>query len=125
MDTILTIIAVLTAPLPIILFFKIWKMTNDVEKIKEHLVISEYAFKEDKIRRAYLKGETYILKDLLDNMLVDALLNAKLEKHKYHDAEKIISGYEIIYQKFGFEIPENILNLKKENADVVSAFNYG
>lgn len=62
METLLTIIIVAFAVLQIILFFKIWGMTNDVEKIKK----GQERTKSVEARIAYLRGDKTQAQTLMD-----------------------------------------------------------
>lgn len=62
METLLTITIVAFAVLQIILFFKVWGMTNDVEKIKE----GQTRQKGVDARIAYLRGDKEKAQMLLD-----------------------------------------------------------
>ena len=115
------IISIIFGILSLILFFKVWVMTNNVSKIKKHLILNDY--KSDMIRRSYLKGETYILKDILDNLLIDYLLKIKPESDKYKNAQSTFERFEEIYKIYGLEIPENVQRLKHDNTDITPPLN--
>lgn len=62
METLLTITIVTFAVLQIILFFKVWGMTNDVEKIKK----GQERTKSVDARIAYLRGDKAQAQILMD-----------------------------------------------------------
>lgn len=53
----ISFIIVVVSVLQIVLFFKIWKMTNDVRKIKKKIDADLEIDRTDKIRIALLKGD--------------------------------------------------------------------
>lgn len=93
--------------LQVILFFKLWQMTNDVRKIKSSFNRENAA--EGLIRREILKGEkTSELKDLLFNSLYSELESAKgvAIYNEKDDVPGILGKYRIYYQKAGIEFPK-------------------
>lgn len=91
--------------LQIILFFKVWGMTNDVRKIKDR-TFSSFS-KEDVIKEIYKKNPN------IESILFDALYNEM--KRNYYDAWEgftdIVERYKPLYEKAGIEIPEIFSNI--------------
>jgi MFS superfamily sulfate permease-like transporter len=111
--TFATILSLAVMVLEIILFFKIWRMTNDVAKIKETIVrnsnITSLFF--------YLTGKQEDYKKMLDKELYQLLLASFKNVHdSYTDdqaslafiqqKEDVFSKIKSKYEKVGAEIPE-------------------
>jgi hypothetical protein len=110
------------AVLNIILFFKIWKMTNDVARIKDSVKtgsnMTPLFF--------FLTGENEKFKDALNKDLyrnlcdvclkaADAASNLKTPVELYDEAkEKILSQMALKYEKIGAEVPERFRQLTYE-----------
>lgn len=94
--------------LQIILFFKIWGMTNDVRKIKGR-TFSSFS-KEVVIKEIYKKNPN------IESVLFDALYNEM--KRNYYDAwvsfADIVEQYKPLYEKAGIEIPEIFSNIHND-----------
>ncbi len=126
-DTILIIVDIVLIVfgiLNIILFFKIWGMTNNVSELKEHLTRPQFLHEDDtdkKMRWLLLKGDTTAAEELLLSHF------AEIIEEKYIYA--ISDGYHIEYaykqgiknevedlkHKFkllGKEVPEKISKMK-------------
>lgn len=73
MYTFVSIIVIVFGILQIILFFKVWSMTNDVRSIKGQMSNSEYSF-----RRYMLLGE----KEKAYNLVKDTLVKRLIEKYE-------------------------------------------
>lgn len=92
-------------------------MTNDVEKIKIHVLNSNIKTYDD-IRKAYLKGDMYVAQDLLTEKLLNKLLKHK-KNGKFNHVDSIIAEFEPTFINMGLEIPENVLRLKEDPADII------
>ena len=98
-------ISVCAGILQIILFFKIWQMTNDVNKIKNN------GGKNDLITRAkvsILKGDRVKAKDLLDDAFFTEIATAKIDGHleEINPYSKIIKKYEEVYEDLNIVAPD-------------------
>lgn len=74
MSIFISIITIIVAVLQIVLFFKIWVMTNDVKKIKEKMDADIEIDRIDKIRIALLKGDKQKAIELLTDKLATELV---------------------------------------------------
>lgn len=124
---------VVSSILSIILFFKIWKMTNDVENIKKAL--KKQGLDEQERFKLFLLGEKDIVfKSLIDKVadeyfgICETIKRGKNSEGNIYNFEvkKTITSEEYFSIKFnsflekispkfaeyGFEIPEEIKNLK-------------
>lgn len=127
------IFTVISSILSIILFFKIWGMTNDVEDIKKTL--KKQGLDEQERFKLFLSGEKDIVfKSLIDKVadkyfdICETITRTQNSEGKMYDFEvqKTITSEEYFSKKFnsflekfstkfteyGFEIPEEIKNLK-------------
>lgn len=111
MYELLSIILIVFGILQIILFFKMWGMTNNVEKITAKLKCEN----DDKsIKKAILLGDKELARDLLTEKLVDELFaRAGYVGVDIENTNTLFSKYKVLFEKIGYEIPENILKIKK------------
>ncbi len=114
----LGIVFVIIGILQIILFFKVWIMTNDVREIKNNTSSNTDLSIIMDAQIAYMKEQKDKAKDLLDSALYKSLLQvAEGEPYNYrYQVELISSSYKRIYEKMNFEMPDvepykNINNL--------------
>ena len=113
--------------LQIILFFKVWGMTNNVMKIRRRYVKDEDV--DNLIRRAYYKGDIYTVQDLLTEQLLDAVFGYMLDsmdaRYNYVSIRKdkvdeAIIAFKPLFDRFGLEVPENILKLRENPTDILA-----
>jgi hypothetical protein len=111
------LIVIILGILNVILFFKIWGMTNDVRILRKKYIPHTSLYFE--IRRLLLFGNRERVRDLLINRFIDKI------EYLYHDEtdcdaarENIDNDFnaakeelELCFQKIGEELPENIKNL--------------
>jgi hypothetical protein len=115
--TFITIITIIFGIFHIILFFKIWGMTNDVKEIKEKFTAGEGKLMDAQIH--YMKGDMAKCKDILDEALFRDIFNIYNDifniynvwndicTYKYNDKFKITSNrYQKLYSKMGIEMPD-------------------
>lgn len=112
----LSIIMIVFAILQIILFFKIWGMTNNVKEIARKL---ECDFEPvDYVRKALLKGNKKKAADLLTDALAqDLVVFAVGYRDKYSSIKEIIEKYTGLFKHIGInELPiqkiENVGDIK-------------
>ena len=100
----IVLLIVVFALLQIILFFKVWGMTNDIKAIKDKIPDN------DRIRDAeiaYLSGNSDIAKKVLDDYLK---ITIQEEKENHYSNEPKIRKERILatYKYLGLSIPEGI-----------------
>lgn len=108
--TFVGIIIIVFGILQIVLFFKIWKMTNDVHKIKYELT-SDKSINQSIL--LLLKGDTKLAYDkLYDSFLNDVITASRsswtsnpAEDYK-EDFNKIVELYKPIFEKIGLGHPD-------------------
>lgn len=79
MSNFILIITIITGVLQIVLFFKVWVMTNDVRKIREKMDADLEIDRIDKIRIALLKGDKQKAIELLTDKLATELVKKSSE----------------------------------------------
>lgn len=101
MEKILSIIIIVFVILQIILFFKIWGMTNNIKKIKNKLIDNRRVVDA---KTAYLNGQIAIAKKLLDDglRLVDTDLEREPHSQEFNECRKQILS---TYKYLGFDAP--------------------
>ena len=133
MEAIVWIIIIVFGILQIILFFKIWGMTNDIEKIRAKYCRTE-TVKIEGIKPAVVKmknlGQKKEALEFLDNMMQKRLdgLFAELQTSDTPIEEldkhwgNYVRGYTKLYVYLGEEIPEGYKNFsfKTYNEDLSS-----
>lgn len=115
----ISFIIVVVSVLQIVLFFKIWKMTNDVRKIKKKIDADLEIDRTDKIRIALLKGDKQKAIELLTDKLATELVRKSNEEYMTHDE---ISALKEKYAKEFLKLGVNELPIKdvKEQSDIYS-----
>ena len=115
----ISFIIVVVSVLQIVLFFKIWKMTNDVRKIKKKIDADLEIDRTDKIRIALLKGDKQKAIELLTDKLATEFVRKSNEEYMTPDE---ISALKEKYAKEFLKLGVNELPIKdvKEQSDIYS-----
>ena len=132
MSGIWVIVVFIFALINIILLFKIWGMTNNVDWISRQVdKITEQVDKpryEAKFADYYLSGEYEEAYRLLNHYLADEIhieydnlsSDDKESKQKYNKAiARIIDEYKPFYELLGKNIPDNIKNVTYELSQIL------
>ena len=86
------LIGLIVIVLNIILFFKVWKMTNDVKSIKENLNGSEFNLSsfalDDK------EGMRDVLVKMFSDRVLDIVRNGKTDEEQTADIKSLASDYD-------------------------------
>lgn len=119
MEIFITIITIVVGVLQIVLFFKLWSMTNDVRKIKKKIDADLEIDRTDKIRIALLKGDKQKAIELLTDKLATELVRKSNEEYMTPDE---ISAIKEKYAKEFLKLGVNELPIKdvKEQSDIYS-----
>ncbi len=119
MEIFITIITIVVGVLQIVLFFKLWSMTNDVRKIKKKIDADLEIDRTDKIRIALLKGDKQKAIELLTDKLATELVRKSNEEYMTPDE---ISALKEKYAKEFLKLGVNELPIKnvKEQSDIYS-----
>lgn len=119
MEILITIITIVVGVLQIVLFFKLWSMTNDVRKIKKKIDADLEIDRTDKIRIALLKGDKQKAIELLTDKLATELVRKSNEEYMTPDE---ISALKEKYAKEFLKLGVNELPIKdvKEQSDIYS-----
>lgn len=122
------IIIIVFGILQIILFFKMWGMTNDVKKMKDEFVGSNSKeLREMQLTKAILKEDKNKITDILFDELFNQLKSYYNDSLSYSGGEdyfiskisNLKKKYKEKYFKYGIEFPESINRIeKKEDLDV-------
>lgn len=107
--------------LNIVLFSKIWTMTNDVHQLKEKLVLdkfSEYQLRKKMVELKHM-GKADEAKKMLDEHLknevfVQLLVNSKSVNSTKKKVEECLRKYEKYYRYLNFEMPDEIKRIDVE-----------
>lgn len=119
MSNFILIIIIIAGVLQIVLFFKVWVMTNDVRKIKKKIDADLEIDRTDKIRIALLKGDKQKAIELLTDKLATELVRKSNEEYMTPDE---ISALKEKYAKEFLKLGVNELPIKdvKEQSDIYS-----
>lgn len=122
---IISAIALVFGVLNIVLFFKIWGMTEDVKKLKnkiDHPCAFDVGWE---IRKSILKGDTKKVEELLFDEFIYDLKQACGVSNGGSDEEiaDLKSNYAQYYKKAGLKFPDSIQNLKSK-ADFYKVFTF-
>lgn len=124
MSIFISIITIIVAVLQIVLFFKIWVMTNDVKKIKEKMDADIEIDRIDKIRIALLKGDKQKAIELLTDKLATELVKKSSEEFITPEGIKDIKEkYAKEFAKLGVnELPIQDVSTQKEINNLMRRF---
>lgn len=107
METTLTIIVLIFGVLQIILFFKLWGMTNQIEQLRDHFVKPESFL--DKAEQAYLYGNKEATEKFLRKYSLISIYDcARCNNDNNHETSfnKKIKELEKHYKFFDIEMPD-------------------
>lgn len=96
--------------LQIILFFKVWGMTNDVNKITKKLQCDKD--KTWNVRRALLYDDKELAKKELMDCIISGFELFGGGGYGFNCVEDIIAKYEPTFKQLGMEIPEKLKSIK-------------
>lgn len=117
--TFFSIITIVTAILEIILFFKIWIMTNDVNSIKDTIKSKGITTKS---QIAYLKGNKEEAKDLLLTAVYTSMLEYGKESLDNTEFNRFLINidrtYKPIFEKMGFDMIDLVQYVYKKNLPI-------
>lgn len=110
------IIIIIAGVLQIVLFFKVWVMTNDVRKIREKMDADLEIDRIDKMRIALLRGDKQKAIELLTDKLATELVKKSSEDNISPEGIKIIKEkYAEEFAKLGVdELPIRMSTPKKK-----------
>lgn len=117
----LSIVLIVFGVLQIILFFKMWGMTNDMNKITKKLQCEKD--KTWNVRRALLYGDHELAKTELMDCIISDFEKFGDGGYGFNCVEDIISKYEPAFKQLGIEIPENLKAIKSY-ADIKNIINF-
>lgn len=110
MEILLSIILLIFAILQIVLFFKLWRMTNDINDIKKKVNPTGNLWG---VKRALLKGDNNKAFDLLLDAMIDDMEKVSDENLvKYNTIDEVKKNYEPLFEKIGAEIPDEIKKIQ-------------
>lgn len=124
MEILTAIIAIVVGVLQIVLFFKLWSMTNDVKKIKEKMDADIEIDRIEKIRIALLKGDKQKAIELLTDKLATELVKKSSEEFVTPEGIKDIKEkYAKEFAKLGVnELPIKDVSAQKEINNLMRRF---
>lgn len=124
----LTVIIIAASVLQIILFFKVWMMTDDVKKLREKFTSPGGSNFNFEIRKLLMSGENENAKELLINRFYVNIAGLnysgidssdfnyeQIKKNTDADFTKIKEALEKDLKQIGYELPENIRQMKSGN----------
>ena len=112
--------------LHVILFFKIWGMTNDVDKLKERFCTPYFSGVKKKFTEYYLCGEYEEAYKFLNHYLVSEMherfytqsRNGNSYKKEFEDwFAKLIDRFSKYYRLIGKDVPDNLKNVTFDSYD--------
>lgn len=117
-----SIIVIVFGILQIVLFFKVWGMTNDVNKIATQLGCLKRDYVSD-IRKALLKNDKTAAKETIMDCLACDLVDFSegTNMDKYSSVNDIKKKYQELFEAIGEELPKNIQSIKNRK-DILNVF---
>lgn len=113
MELIVLLLIIVFGILQIILFFKLWKMTNDVNKIKDKITNPSTPIS---IIKREIKKKNPDIENILFNSLWNALEYVYENRNKYYiDYSGRIDYFKKLYELAGVPFPEDVAAIKSDN----------
>lgn len=113
MDVLLSFVLVVFGILQVILFFKLWGMTNDVADIKKHLQSKEV---DDsglyQVKECLMNGESAEAEEELDKIAEKLATDIMYQKIPRIVAKESFVALEAQYKAMGKDMPEFIMSVK-------------
>ncbi|MEG0890229.1 MAG: hypothetical protein RSH25_17350 [Bacteroides sp.] len=125
MISFVSVVIIIFGILQIILFFKIWGMTNNVQRINNKVGLISGADLELEIRKAVLKGDKKKAEELLFDEFIKDIKKRYEDYDRSNEEEmnKLKSEYSKYYEQIGSSIPEALQRLNsKEDFQKVFTF---
>jgi hypothetical protein len=124
METFLTIIGLIAAVLNLILFFKVWGMTNDVKKIRKRFInkYEDLSFDEveSELNIYIVKRDKEGAKTFLTECLLSQLAIIPLDSLDYNNTYMgIITRYKIFFELIGEKLPCKIGEINSRDFRVI------
>lgn len=125
MISFVSVVIIIFGILQIILFFKIWGMTNNVQRINNKVGLISGADLELEIRKAVLKGDKKKAEELLFDEFIKDIKKRYEDYDRSNEEEmnKLKSEYSKYYEQIGSSIPEALQRLNSK-ADFQKVFTF-
>jgi hypothetical protein len=98
----LGVVMLVAGVLPVILFFKVWRMTNDVQEIKRRLLAASPSSECDLVKEIYKKNPQ--IASLLFDAVYAEMRRAYIDGAA--DYDRIVTRYRPLYVMAGLSVPE-------------------
>lgn len=116
MDSLFTLVIIIFGILQIVLFFKIWKMTNDLGEIKKLYKFG--STRKEYIMKAVLMDDKQAILGLVCDSFVNEIIRVNyvaMSESKFEKSiQEIITKHELLLQKYDIEVPDFSIYAKKE-----------
>ena len=100
---------IIAAILQIVLFFKIWNMTNDISKMRKKYLLHS----SEDILKEIIKGNKCV-ESLLYDGVYEEYKSHFLSANSPKSYEKTRLKYDALYKKAGLAMPEILVNIKSK-----------
>ena len=101
--------------LSIILFFKLWVMTNNIQEIRDKLICQQHTTKENFrlliLQEEKAKAFDYVKKELTERL--EKLFSDYYNQYSIGQSKEIIEKYNKMAALTGFQLPEHLQNAEK------------
>ena len=117
MDVLLAIVCIVAGILNLILFFKVWGMTNDVDKMKKRFInkYEDLSFTEvnSELGKYIIKGDKDGAKSFLTECLLSQLTSIPVDSSEYNYIyNHLVNEYSKLYLRIGEkQLPYNLEGL--------------
>ncbi|MFR9542897.1 MAG: hypothetical protein SNH27_12675 [Rikenellaceae bacterium] len=115
METFITLATIAGSVLSIILFFKVWSMTNNVKELKKQLVDNNTGRLQ--VRIALAKKSSNLKDILFDAMFKELSVAYFTSESKTADIINVIKEYKKYYKRAGIEFPSEFDTMDYEKFD--------
>lgn len=109
-EELIALITIAAAILQIVLFFKVWAMTNDIRALRNTFVFPASLDRDSEIRKALILGDRERAKEIIIQEFIAKVANC--DTSNVEDFKKLKAKLNDKLSKIGAEIPPIIDNLK-------------
>lgn len=109
-EELIALITIAAAILQIVLFFKVWAMTNDIRALRNTFVFPASLDRDSEIRKALILGDKERAKEIIIQEFIAKVANG--DTSNVEDFKKLKAKLNDKLSKIGAEIPPIIDNLE-------------
>ena len=109
---VIVLITIAAAILQIVLFFKVWAMTNDVRKLRDNYVLPSSENREFEIRKCIVFDDMERAKQIVIATFLEKISSGSPEPEEFVKLKNKLSED---LAKIGYSVPESIVKMNIHN----------